>query len=154
MALPAWRTARNVMTYLHMPHEVATHSLAQAVLVSGRQLVVPKCEGKRLGAWAIEDPERDLTPGPWGILEPRPGSGRRVAARDLDLIIVPGVAFDRQGNRLGYGRGYYDSFLPRAAVEAKIVGIAFREQIVDGVPHEPRDFVIPLLVTADGVIES
>jgi 5-formyltetrahydrofolate cyclo-ligase len=86
----------------------------------------------------------------FGLLEPERDVGLMVEPDDLDLVIVPGVAFDRRGNRLGFGGGYYDRFFERC--NATRVGLAYAFQVVDDIPAEDHDVKIDWLVTEDEVI--
>jgi 5-formyltetrahydrofolate cyclo-ligase len=87
-----------------------------------------------------------------GIREPRPDNFRPVAAEEIDLVLVPGVAFDLEGNRVGYGAGYYDRFLPSLRKDALIVGIAFSCQLFDKFDREEHDVKMALLITEKGIL--
>lgn len=154
LALPLWREARLVMIYVSFGSEVKTEELLQEALKQGKRLAVPFCQkGKRelIASEVLYYPE-DLNPGTWGILEPRPGTLRPVNPKDIDLCIVPGVAFDVQGNRLGYGAGYYDGFLPRLRPEAWKVAVAFDIQIVSTTYPTEYDFPVDLIITETRII--
>ena len=119
---------------------------------AGAQLALPAIAGRGkpliLRAYAFGD---DLARGQWGIREPKPEAGE-VAP---DIVIVPLAAFDRAGNRIGYGAGYYDMTLHRLRANKKVtaIGIAFAAQEVDEVPVTPRDERLDLVLTERGVIE-
>ena len=99
----------------------------------------------------IEAPAYDIVLGWRGIPEPAPGCAR-VDASDVDWVLVPGVAFDRTGARIGYGGGYYDRLLPMLPPRAARVAGAFSMQIVDEVPSAPHDITMDAVVTEDGVV--
>lgn len=100
----------------------------------------------------VTDLERDLTPSRIGIREPDP-QGRRPARVDrLDVVIAPGVAFDRSGGRLGYGSGFYDRLLPQLRPDTRVIGVAYATQVVDSVPTTPRDVPVDAVVTEAGTI--
>lgn len=100
----------------------------------------------------VTDLERDLTPSRIGIREPDP-KGRRPARVDrLDVVIAPGVAFDRSGGRLGYGSGFYDRLLPRLRPDTRVIGVAYATQVVASVPTTPRDVPVDAVVTEAGTI--
>ncbi len=156
-ALPAYRKAAVVLWYASMPSELATAPGIEAALSErappgGRRVVaVPWCDGDDLGLWRIESLS-ELVPGTWGIPEPpadrRGDPERRVAPEAIDLVVVPGLAFDRRGRRLGHGKGYYDRLLARSpAVRA---GLCYAAQVFPEVPAGPRDAVMDFVVTEEG----
>src|SRR5262249_12044960 len=106
-------------------------------------------EGGRIVLYRIESVE-DLAPAPFGLLEPRKElrrKHRRITATTVSLFLVPGVAFDREGGRLGYGRGYYDSLLAGVKPFVPKVGIASEAQLVERVPMGPSDVPLPVIAT-------
>ena len=150
-ALPSYRSAAAVLWYVSMPAELATGPAIAAALDEGRQVVVPWCEGEDLGLWRLESLD-ELEPGTWGIPEPpvprRSDPARRVAPEAIDFVVVPGVAFDAGGRRLGHGKGYYDRLLARTrAVRA---GLCFEAQVFPRVPAGPHDALMDWLVTEHG----
>lgn len=107
----------------------------------------PLClPGRKLAFHLVRNPVEDLEPGVLGILAPKPALPL-LAPEAADLIIVPGVAFTKDGNRLGYGGGYYDRYLPLCR-QANLVSTAFPEQMLDTLPHDIHDCTIPLILTA------
>jgi len=154
MAMAVWRHARVVMTYLDFRSEVATGGLVEAALGQGKTVAVPKTEvaARRLVVSRLEHYPGDLAPGVWGILEPRPECLRPLAPAEIDLVLVPGVAFDADGNRLGYGGGFYDRFLPLLRPEAYAVAPAFEVQVVERVETGPYDVPVAFVVTEDRVV--
>ena len=152
LELPPWRQAETVMLYVHMPHEVATDKLLEQLRQAGRSCVVPKCQGGQIIPCRIDDPESDLAMTPWGVREPWREPLRVVELEELDFVLVPGVAFDRQGNRIGYGRGYYDRFLARLAARTYVLGVGYGWQIVAGCPVEGWDCGVPRVLTEEGMV--
>ena len=145
---PVFRRSKHVMTYIAMHGEVETRSLIAKSLALKKHLYVPLVNRrtKEIKALKIHHPVRDLRRGAYGILEP---VRRRVKPADpaaLDLIVVPGLGFDRGGRRLGRGRGCFDRFLKKAKAAAK-VGLAFREQIVRRIPTERHDVPVDRVIT-------
>ncbi|MDK2817477.1 MAG: 5-formyltetrahydrofolate cyclo-ligase [Moorella sp. (in: firmicutes)] len=155
LELPAWQQAGIIMSYVSFGSEVATPALIKAALAGGKRVAVPLCvrDGRRLIASEVLAFPDDLQPGTWGILEPRPESLRPLEPELIDLVIVPGVAFDRGGNRLGYGAGYYDRFLATLRPGAMTIALAFTEQIVPDVYPEPHDRPVDMVITEAGIIE-
>lgn len=152
--LPTWQQAGVVMSYVSFGSEVSTHTLIKEALAAGKRVAVPLCvrEGRRLIPSEILDFPDDLRPGTWGILEPRPECLRPLDPQLIDLVIVPGVAFDRKGNRLGYGAGYYDRFLKTLKPGTVTIALAFSEQIVPDVYAEDHDLPVDMVVTDEEVI--
>ncbi|PRR68698.1 5-formyltetrahydrofolate cyclo-ligase [Neomoorella humiferrea] len=152
--LPAWQQAEVVMSYVSFGSEVTTHALIKGALAVGKRVAVPLCvrEGRCLIPSEIFAFPDDLRPGTWGILEPRQECLRPLDPQLIDLVIVPGVAFDRKGNRLGYGAGYYDRFLKTLRPGAAIIALAFSEQIVPDVYAEDHDLPVDMVVTDEEVI--
>lgn len=156
IALPAYRAARTVLWYVSMPGELATRDALAAELraakTDGRRIAIPWCDGDDLSLWRLDSLD-ELEPGTWGILEPPPArrgdAARRVAPAELDFVVTPGLAFDRNGRRLGYGRGYYDRLLARAP-DATRVGLCLSTQIIDEVPAGARDMPMHWVVTEEG----
>lgn len=131
----------SVALYSPVRGEVDTSLIFERAKRAGKRLAFPvtRPEGGRLDFHWVEDLGQ-LTPGRFGILEPDAAPGTRVDPKDLDVIAVPGVAFDRSGRRLGYGGGYYDRLLASPSTRPKcVLGIAFDSQILDEVPHDDRD---------------
>ncbi len=145
---PAFVSARTVFTYVGVGSEVDTIPLVVEALRLGKSVAVPVVEDARLGWFTVED-LRDLVPGRFGLLEPLGGvipPGRRAQVRDAELLVIPGVGFDRRGGRLGYGRGYYDRVLA-AHPSIPQVATGFCCQVVPEVPMGPGDVRIRALQT-------
>lgn len=152
MELPSYTTANTVMWYVDAGSEVRTrHSLPEA-LRHGKRVVVPWCvvERHELELFLLEDMS-ELVEGAYKILEPRPElrqlPGKTVRPDELDLVMVPGTAFDLRGGRMGQGKGYYDRLLAKVRPDAQVVGLAFECQIFDEIPVEPHDVFMDLVLT-------
>ncbi|MCL2669280.1 MAG: 5-formyltetrahydrofolate cyclo-ligase [Syntrophaceae bacterium] len=136
-----------LMVFLAFGNEVNLDGLIQWGWSRRKRIVVPYChpgEGT-LAAYRISS-FAELDPGFYGIRAPRPGELRPVPPAEVDAVIVPGVAFDRRGCRIGYGGGYYDRFLGEAAYAARI-GAAFACQIVPEIPQKPHDISVDAIAT-------
>ena len=142
------------MLYVGVRSEVRTHWLLPEPLEKGKRIVVPYCVGNELQVFLLESLD-ELAAGTYGILEPRPElralPSRRVEAGQIDLVMVPGVAFDRRGGRLGHGKGYYDRFLPRLRPDVLAVGVAFECQLLGEVPMLPSDVFMDRVITEEAV---
>ncbi len=149
-ALPEFSAARVIMLFASFRSEVDTVPMIRQALLSGKRVILPKVTGKVLELFEIADYDLDVVSGVWGIPEPRTGRPGRV--EDVDLMVVPGVAFDERGNRIGYGAGYYDKLLP--SFRGSTVALAFEAQIVTNVPVDPHDVPVGKIVTEKRVIEA
>jgi 5-formyltetrahydrofolate cyclo-ligase len=154
VGLSSYQHARVVLGYMAIDHEVLTDGLMQQAMASGKQLVLPMVLGDRqdMALYVIEDLRRDLAPGYRGILEPQPRRARLVALEALELALVPGVAFDLRGGRLGFGAGFYDRLLSRLPRDVPTVGLAFDFQVIPRLPFEPHDMLLEAIVTEHRVI--
>jgi 5-formyltetrahydrofolate cyclo-ligase len=154
VALPDYQRARMILGYMAFDHEVLTAGLLQQAIASGKQVVLPAVQPDRqqLGLYLIADLEGDLAPGYRGILEPHPQRARPVAPEALELVLVPGVAFDCRGGRLGFGAGFYDRLLARLPQAALTVGLAFDFQVLPRLPQQLHDVRLGAIVTDSHVL--
>jgi 5-formyltetrahydrofolate cyclo-ligase len=152
--LPAYRQAQTVMFFLSFRSEVDTREMVDESMARGKRVLVPRSvpATRQLTPSVLLDPGRDLAPGAYGIPEPRLASLRPAPPGEIDLLIVPGVAFDPQGHRLGYGGGYYDRFFPLLRPGVPLVALAFELQVLDEVPVEEWDRPVDWIVTEARVI--
>lgn len=152
--LPAYRRAHTVMFFLSFRSEVDTRGAVEECISLGKKVVVPKAlpETRELQPSLLLDWERDLEPGAYDIPEPRQEALREIEPGQIDLLIVPGVAFDESGNRLGYGGGYYDRFFALLRPEVPLVALVFDLQIVPAVPVDEWDRRVDWIVTEERVL--
>jgi 5-formyltetrahydrofolate cyclo-ligase len=150
LKLESYRQARTIAFYSPIHNEVSTVQLLRDALANRRSVVMPQVAGNDLVFRLIHSLE-DLAPGSFGILEPKADT-EPIAAQRLDMILLPGVAFDRRGHRLGYGKGYYDRALSTAGNRAKRVGLAYDFQLVGQLPVFAHDMQLDLLVTETQVL--
>ncbi len=145
--LELYRRAKRILCYVAVDGEVETRPILAQALADGKQVAVPVTNPRRktILPGKIRNVARDLTRrGAFGIPEPK---RRPVPLKALDLVIVPGVAFDRQGRRLGRGGGYFDRFLARIPASVPRVGLAFRFQVVKSLPRESHDQPVSRVIT-------
>jgi 5-formyltetrahydrofolate cyclo-ligase len=149
LALPEVRAAPVVLGFVPFGTEIPLEPALERVLASGKRLLVPYVDGERLRAAAVASLE-ELAPGFRGIREPV----RRtpVDPGEAGVVLVPGVAFDATGRRLGYGGGFYDAFLAALGRGAPRVGVCFDVQVVEEVPAGPGDERVDVVVTERRVI--
>jgi 5-formyltetrahydrofolate cyclo-ligase len=150
--LSGFSEARSVLLYAAFRTEVPTDEMIWVSLGKGKKVLIPKVDTSthRLSKHVIECLS-ELEPGYQGIPEPRTDVCWKV--EDIDLIVVPGVAFDHQGHRIGYGGGYYDRLLPRVKGKKPIVALAFEEQLFESIPHEEHDIPMDIIITDQRVVE-
>ena len=142
-----FKAAKRILVYASLPDEISTAGFISR-WHGKKQLFLPRVNGDDLD---ILPYRADATSkGAFGIAEPTGSDLHDV--KEMDLIIVPGVAFDRQGNRLGRGRGFYDRLLRNAA--CPLIGAAYAMQIVDAIPAEPHDIKIPVIATSEEIIRT
>lgn len=148
-----WSAARTVLLFAPLPDEPDAWPLLAVAIASGKLVGLPAFVPGTNGYTArqILDPTRDLTTGQFGIREPA-ATCPEVPLNRLDLVLVPGIAFDTRGGRLGRGKGYYDRLL--CAVNGTKCGVAFDEQIVDAVPVGPMDVRLNCILTPTRWIET
>jgi 5-formyltetrahydrofolate cyclo-ligase len=134
--------------------EVRTRPLIEEAIRRGWRVaipVVPPKPGGLLLLSEVRDLQAELVQGRFGLWEPRGWALRPVAVEVIDCFVVPGVAFDRGGRRLGFGRGYYDRLLARARPDAWRIGMAFSCQMADRLPAHPGDILLHRVITEEGV---
>jgi 5-formyltetrahydrofolate cyclo-ligase len=153
-SLPQIKHWSTLFIYVNFRSELETLELIQLCLSQGKRVVVPLVDASAVSMipLQIQDPEKDLVPGYYGIPEPDPQKSRPVAAREIDAAIIPGSVFDINGGRLGYGGGYYDRFLVNDAPQAKRVGFAFEMQVIENVPVQPHDQPLDILITEKRIV--
>jgi len=149
---PQFRDASVVMMYLSMPHEIDTSEAILHAWQLGKMVVVPKIfwsDGHMLPV-QIHSLETDFSVGVSGLKNPV--KGKPMPFEEIDLVVAPGLGFDRNGNRLGRGGGYYDKFFAHHRLKAQKCGFAFAEQMVEDVPVNKHDVSVDFLVTDAEVI--
>lgn len=149
-SLAEFKKSRTIMFFVSTPEEVDTMPLLREVLRDpSRSVTVPRIERKTqsLRPVQIYDPDRDLVSGTYGILEPRPDLAGPFDAGRLDVVLVPGIAFDRKGHRLGRGKCYYDRFLKTLPHHVKRYGLAFDFQLFEAIPSSDLDVSVDYVIT-------
>ncbi|MGB0597237.1 MAG: 5-formyltetrahydrofolate cyclo-ligase [Rubripirellula sp.] len=157
IALPEYQAANCVMWYVDVRAEARTrHALPQA-LESGKNVVIPYCVDGELELFHLQSMD-ELETGMYKILEPREDlrsvDAKRIDVSELDLILVPGVAFDARGGRTGHGKGYYDKLLENAKAETPLIALAFECQMFDEIPMQDHDIFMDKVVTEAKVYEG
>ncbi len=147
VALEEFAAARVVMIYVPLPGELDTTLLARSARREGKTILVPRVYWDRHSMTAVVSdwPREKLPVNGHGLRQPT--DGQQNPLDEIDLIVTPGLAFDRLGNRLGRGGGYYDRFLSADGLRAVTCGLAFAEQVVEKLPTGPGDRAVQMIVT-------
>ncbi len=146
-SFPPYRRAKSVLFYCPFRGEVDVWPLLLEAQREGKRVLLPVVRAGRMEA-AFFQGKGFLRPGAFGILEPRE-EAPRLPPGELDLVLVPGLAFDEEGFRLGFGQGYYDRFL--VSTPAFRLGVAYAAQVVKRLPRTAGDLAVHALVTEEGV---
>lgn len=148
--LAEFQRAGCILFYLAKREEVQTASAIRQAQKLSKKIAVPVVleREKRMIASFVENIALEVAPGPYGILQPKARFLRQVPLRSIDLVIVPAVAFDRRGHRLGRGLGYYDRFLATLPESTPCVGLAFDFQVVERLPVLSHDIAVNTVISA------
>lgn len=151
LKLDAYREAGTVLAYLSFGGEFDTAAFTRDALANRKKLALPRVNRatRELELFVVRDPEEDVAPGILGIREPLPGRCAPAALEEIGFVLMPGVAFTRDGVRLGYGGGYYDRLLARFASRPALVAAAFSLQVVDAIPVGETDQRVDAVITED-----
>ncbi len=141
--------ASTIMTYLDFNSEVKTDYMIYELLKLEKKILIPITlkDEKRLLASQLKDLDSELKVGTFGIREPKDEFVRICDVEDIDILIVPAVAFDNNKYRLGYGGGFYDRFIESLRDDTYIIGIAFDFQVFENIPKEPHDAQMDIVIT-------
>jgi 5-formyltetrahydrofolate cyclo-ligase len=145
-----FKRARSVLVYSPIHYEVDTELIVRSALAAGKKVAFPVVIGHELIFREVSD-FSSLEKGAFGILEPCV-SGRLFDVEDADILVVPGVAFDLNGHRIGYGKGYYDKTIHRLEGHGKLVGLCYDFQLVDEILGESHDVKMDLIITDKRVV--
>ncbi len=153
--LPRWREAREVLVYLDFGGEVATGPVIEALLARGVRVLAPRCRPGEAGVLDVACLTclSELSPGAYGILEPDPARCPALECVRPDAALIPAVAFDLRGGRLGFGQGYYDRLLASPGFEHTfLAGLAHAFQVVEALPLDPWDRPVHAVVTEKEIL--
>jgi 5-formyltetrahydrofolate cyclo-ligase len=148
-ALKEFEEAETILFYASFNGEVDTFEMMKRGLQLGKRIALPMIisEDKKIVPALIKDVDFSLETGPYGIKQPKQGRCQSLSPDQIDLVIVPGLAFDRDGHRLGRGAGYYDRFLSDDCSGTPSIGLAYDFQVVDGLPLEPHDQAVSFVIS-------
>ena len=149
------KNSNTIMLYLDFNNEVITDDLIKELISMGKIVASPITiiKEKVLIPSQITDFENGIKYGAYNIREPKPDCSPEINIKNIDVVIVPAVAYDINGFRLGYGGGFYDRFLENIREDAVTIGIAFDLQIFDEVPKEPHDAQLDYIITESRILK-
>jgi 5-formyltetrahydrofolate cyclo-ligase len=147
--LPEYHAARGVMGVMAFGAEFESDGWVRQVLADGKRLILPRVNRvtRQLDPYRVTDLDTQIGLGSYGIREPIPANCEPADLAEIDFILLPGVAFGRDGSRLGYGGGFYDKLLARLLHRPVLVAAAFSMQLVEGIPQEATDRKVDWLIT-------
>jgi 5-formyltetrahydrofolate cyclo-ligase len=149
ITLPELRFTRTVMAFWSFGSEVDTSWLIEALHAAGKRVALPRVDGREVAA-VVYVPGDPITATSFGAMEPT--SAEIVRPTEIDVVIAPGVAFDRNGGRIGYGGGFYDRFLRTVRADTPVIAPAFAMQLVDEIPRGEHDRPVDVVVTENELI--
>lgn len=150
-----YKNSNFIMTYINFRKEVITKGIIQNSLEKAKDIGVPITVPKtrKLIVSKLNNFEEELELGFYNILTPKKEYIRKVEPSSIDLVLVPGAAFDKRGYRIGYGGGYYDTFFTTLNKNTIKIGLAFQMQIMDKIPNEHHDIPVDFIITENGLIK-
>lgn len=153
-SLPEIHQAGIIFFFASFRSEVSTFPMIEEAYRLGKRIVLPRVDRKIKGLALYEVKGlSELSPGCMDIPEPGVSEERRMDINGVDVIIMPGVAFDQKGNRIGYGAGFYDKLLSGLTKQTPLIAITYEEQVLTTVPSEPHDIKVHRIVTDKRLIE-
>ena len=152
--LPVFKNSSNIMLYLSFNNEVDSFRLIDYCKRYNKRVIVPFCikNGTKIVPTEIKDVKKGLVRSSFGFMQPKRDMVKPVDIENIDLIVVPGISFDRRCYRIGYGAGYYDRFLGKLNFKIPTVGLAYDFQIISSAPTEYHDIPLDYVVTEKRII--
>lgn len=146
---PSLLKGKVVMVYLSFKNEVDTEAIIKWCFDQGKEVIIPYCvvESKEIIPCKLDPERKGLEKNKLGLWEPKKDLMVPVDMETIDVIVVPGVGFDKSCNRLGFGAGYYDRFLAKRQKDIEAVGICYESQIVEDIPRDSYDLPMDMVVT-------
>jgi 5-formyltetrahydrofolate cyclo-ligase len=146
--------ARIVLLYIDGENEVRTKNILKRAYTFNKIVVLPAFDSERLKVTTlkVDHPDKDLLAGPRGVAQPNPARCKPVPLQKIDIAIIPGLAFDEKGARIGSGHGYYDRFIPDLPATTRKVALAFEEQIIPQISTESHDKHVDIIITDKRII--
>lgn len=153
LALPEYKKATTILTYLATRNEIETTTLIKNSWLQHKDILVPICQPSDKSIIPSKLVSfTDIITGHWNIPEPRPETIQPVSSSKIDLVVLPGMAFDLQGNRIGYGAGYFDRFLLKIPADCPKIALTYDFQVVQSIVPEKHDIPVDIIVTESRII--
>ena len=146
--------SKNIFIFYPFRSEIDTTIIIKKALKESKNIILPRVEGTLLNLYFINDVYTQLQEGSYRIMEPIPSSCTRAHVSDINLAIVPGIAFDRNLNRLGYGGGFYDKIIRNLPQNIKKIALSFDIQIVPNIPVQDHDIKIDIIITESKIYKA
>ena len=146
--------AKIALLYVNGDYEVSTENIIKRSHDYGKIVVLPAFDPVKfeMNLMKVDHFEKELIPGPRGVPEPDASRCKIVPMERIDIAVIPGLAFDEKGGRVGSGKGYYDRLIPRLAITTRKVALTFEEQIIPQVPMESHDKHVDIIITDQRII--
>jgi 5-formyltetrahydrofolate cyclo-ligase len=148
-----YKNAECILLFYSFGSEISTRSIIDNALSDSKRIMLPRIKDKNIiETYFIANPEKDLQSGYFGIMEPVPERCKKASPKEADLAIIPGVCFDRNLNRLGYGGGFYDRIIPELNKEVLKISLCFDMQVIENVPVSDYDMKIDMIITEKEIL--
>jgi len=148
-----YRNAKNIFIFYPFRSEIDTTIIIKKAVSDGKRIILPKVAGEKLKLFFIDKASKQLKPGAYGIMEPCEDKCKQAKISQINLAVIPGICFDRNCNRLGYGRGFYDKIIPQLPVKTKRIALCFHIQMIKKVPVERHDSKVDKIITEENIYE-
>ncbi len=154
LKLDEYIKAGTIFIYYPFRSEIDTTAIIKDAILKGKKVVLPKVEGREIKTFFVSDLRKDLKSGSFGILEPEISRCRKADVNEIDLAIVPGLCFDMNFSRIGYGGGFYDKILGKLGKGVKKIALAFDLQIISNVPSCSHDKKVDIILTESKIYKD
>lgn len=146
--------SRIVLMYVGGANEIPTGDIIHRTYQYGKIVVLPAFDPEKfkMTLMKVDRIDKDLKDGPRGVAEPNPARCKRVPIEKVDIAIIPGIAFDEKGARIGTSRGYYDRLIPNLSITTRKVALALEEQMVPQIPMESHDKFVDIIITDKRIV--
>lgn len=152
MGLKCYGTSKEILAYYPFRSEIDTTIIICNALKQKKKIILPKVSDKKLDLYYIKDLKNDLSPGSFDIMEPIPSKCTIASYENINMVLVPGVGFDRNFNRLGYGGGFYDKLLEELPMKTPRIALAFDLQLIKNIPVMAHDLKVDIIITEKEIL--
>ncbi len=151
-----FKKAKNLMVFLSFDNEVYTFDFIEKAISMGKKVIVPYTvkETYEIIPTLLKNIEEDLEVSTYGYMEPKKDKIQPILEENIDMTVVPGLAFDEKMNRIGFGKGYYDRYLAKTKKESKNIAIAYDYQVLEEIPSEDFDVKMDYIITEEKIYKN